>query len=139
MSFSVHSVVKQLIMPNPTKLQTGNQGEQLAVEYLQAKGYTVLARNWRFDKAELDIVCQTAGFTVFVEVKTRRGLGYGLPEEGVTPAKQKHLARAANAYIMQFDINTDIRFDVVSILLDRYRQPEILHIEEAFFPIFEGY
>ncbi|CAN5382386.1 YraN family protein [soil metagenome] len=126
-------------MPNPTKLQTGNQGEQLAVEYLQAKGYVVVARNWRFNKAELDIVCQKDGITIFVEVKTRRSTAFGLPEEGVTLTKQKHLARGANAYILAFDIHTDVRFDILSIMLAKGKPAEILHIEDAFFPMGEGY
>ena len=123
----------------PTKLQTGNHGEALAVEYLLTKGYTILARNWRFQKAELDIIAQQDRTTVFVEVKTRRGLAYGYPEEGVTPAKQKHLARGANAYVLEHDINNDIRFDIISIILGKGKAPEINHIEDAFFPIGEGY
>jgi len=126
-------------MLKPTKLQTGNQGEQLAVEYLQAKGYEVLARNWRYAKAELDVVCQKDGITVFVEVKTRRGKAFGLPEEGVTASKQKHLSRAANAYILQHDIFTDVRFDILAIMLIKGQPPEINHIEDAFFPMGEGY
>ncbi len=122
-----------------TKLQTGNQGEQLAAEYLLAKGYAIVARNWRYQKAELDIIAKCERTTVFVEVKTRRGLAYGYPEEGVTPAKQKHLARGANAYVLEHDINNDIRFDIISIILGKGKAPEINHIEDAFFPIGEGY
>ncbi len=122
-----------------TKLQTGNQGEALAVEHLLAKGYTILARNWRYQKAELDIIAQRERTTVFVEVKTRRGLAYGYPEEGVTLAKQKHLARGANAYVLQHDINNDLRFDIISIILITGQTPDIKHIEDAFFPIGEGY
>lgn len=126
-------------MFKPTKLQTGNQGEQLAVEYLQANGYEVLARNWRFAKAELDVVCQKDGITVFVEVKTRRGTAFGLPEEGVTISKQKHLSRAANAYIVQHDVYTDVRFDILAIMLVKGKPFEINHIEDAFFPMGEAY
>lgn len=126
-------------MPTPTKLQTGNQGEQLAVDYLIAKGYTVVARNWRFEKAELDIVCQWQNTIVFVEVKTRRGLAYGRPEEGVTLTKQKHMARGANAYIMKHNIETDVRFDVISVMILKGSAPEINHIEDAFFPVGGGY
>lgn len=123
----------------PTKLQTGQQGEDMAAKYLEAKGYTIACRNWRYDKAELDIVCQHQDITVFVEVKTRRGTAFGLPEEGVTPSKQKHLARAANAYIIAQDIHTDVRFDIISIILGKNKAPEILHIEDAFFPMGDAY
>jgi putative endonuclease len=123
----------------PTKLQTGNQGEQLAVDYLLNKGYIILARNWRYQKAELDIIAQYEKTTVFVEVKTRRGLAYGYPEECVTSAKQKHLARGANAYVLEHDINNDLRFDIISIILTKGKAPEINHIEDAFFPIGESY
>lgn len=126
-------------MPQPTKLQTGNHGEDLAAAYLLAKGYTILERNWRYQKAELDIIAQHGNTTVFVEVKTRRGLAYGYPEEGVTPAKQKHLSRGANAYVMEKDINNDLRFDIISIILNKGELPQINHIEDAFFPIGEGY
>lgn len=126
-------------MNKPTKLQTGNHGENLATEYLLAKGYTILERNWRYQKAELDIIAQHSSTTVFVEVKTRRGLAYGYPEEGVTPTKQKHLARGANAYVLENDINNDLRFDIISIILTKGKAPEINHIEDAFFPVGEGY
>ena len=128
-----------MALDKPTKLQTGNHGENLATEYLQGKGYVILERNWRHQKAELDIIAQHGNTTVFVEVKTRRGLNYGYPEEGVTPAKQKHLSRGANAYVIEKDINNDLRFDIISIILKKGEAPEINHIEDAFFPIGEGY
>ena len=116
-------------------LRTGNTGEDMAIKYLESKGYEILSRNWRYEKAELDIVCRKGGITVFTEVKTRRTLYFGHPEEGVTPAKQRHLSRAANGYVMAFDVHGDLRFDIISVTLLKGKEPEIYHIEDAFFPM----
>ena len=79
----------------------GDRGEQLAAAYLEAQGYIILARQYRFMKAEVDLVCfepaaryEDGGELVFVEVKTRSGTGFGRPEEAVTEAKKRNMAVA---------------------------------------------
>ena len=119
---------------------TGDQGEDLAAEYLEGLGYTVLERNYRFERAEVDIVCYRpaknpakGGQIIFVEVKARKGLGYGRPEEAVTEAKQRQIRHAARAYLYETGLEgAPARFDVVSVLLRDRAAPEIEHFEDAF-------
>ena len=120
--------------------EIGDRGEALAAAYLEQKGYTILDRNYRFERAEVDLICflpawqvEAGGELVFAEVKTRTGLGYGRPEEAVTEAKQRNLIRAAEAYIYERKLEgASCRFDVISILLQPGKQPEIEHFENAF-------
>ncbi|HEY44422.1 MAG TPA: YraN family protein [Anaerolineae bacterium] len=94
----------------------GAWGEDIASQYLEAKGYQIRARNWRTQEGELDLVAQDGETIVFVEVKTRTSKDFGWPEESVTPVKRHRLQRAALAYLLDQDLS-DIfwRIDVVAI------------------------
>lgn len=97
----------------------GNAGERLAAGWLEARGFRVLARNWRCAYGELDIVAEEAGELVFVEVKTRRGTAYGLPEEAITASKRVHLIEAAQCYLAEAQRETQpYRIDVVAVQLN---------------------
>jgi putative endonuclease len=109
----------------------GKKGEDLALQYLLKKGYTLLARNWRFRHKEVDIIAADGRDLVFIEVKTRSSEWFGEPEEAVDNRKQRYLMDAAEAYIRNRDLDTNIRFDVVSIILKPGYQ-SIDHIVEAF-------
>ncbi|MEM1095084.1 MAG: YraN family protein [Bacteroidota bacterium] len=123
-----------------TTKQIGDRGEDLAVAYLEADRYIILERNYRFERAEVDIVAfrpfedyTAGGELVFVEVKTRTGLGYGHPEEAVTEAKKLNLIKAAKAYLHEFKLEgSPCRFDVISIVLQGSAEPDIKHFENAF-------
>jgi len=111
----------------------GKTGENIAASHLQRKGYRILARNWRFNRDEIDIIAIDGDWLVIVEVKTRTSAWFGEPEMAVTNAKQKALVRAAEGYIMETDFRGETRFDVVGILFDK--QKVILnHIRDAFLP-----
>jgi putative endonuclease len=112
----------------------GQQGEKLAVAYLDAKGYTILATNWRSGRNELDIVAQHNDIIVFVEVKARATGFFGEPFHAVLREKQRRTIAAANAYMEKFGVMLEARFDIISIVIaeDRHR---IDHLEEAFYPI----
>ena len=69
----------------------GQWGEKVAAHHLEAKGYEIVARNWRCREGEIDLVARAGAEYVFVEVKTRRGRSQGLPEEALTPRKSKKL------------------------------------------------
>lgn len=120
--------------------QIGDRGENLAATYLEQHGYRILDRNYRYERAEVDLVGfepaetpEQGGTIVFVEVKTRSGLGYGAPEEAVTDAKQQHIVRAAEAYLYERQLEgAPVRFDVISIVLQQGGAPEIEHFEDAF-------
>jgi putative endonuclease len=113
-------------------LETGRQGEQLAASFLESKGFRVAATNYRFLKAEIDLIVATEKLLVFVEVKTRSGTAYGMPEAAVSARKAKLIVSAAEQYIQEIDWTYEIRFDIVSVLLIG-NHTEIEHLEDAFY------
>lgn len=119
-------------MPNNT--QKGNQGEQLAIAYLNTQGYLILDRNWRYKHLELDIVALFQNTLVIVEVKWRSTLYFGAPETFVTKAKQKNLIKAADYYIKTKQLSYEARFDIVSISQTSF-EPKIEHLINAFYPL----
>jgi putative endonuclease len=114
--------------------EIGKKGEDLAVTYLEQKGYTILERNWRFSRAELDIIAEKDNVWVFIEVKARSYNYYGEPENSVDNQKEYMTAEAAAAYMREKNYEWEIRFDIVSILLPANEEPIIKHYEDAFFP-----
>lgn len=115
-------------------LQLGKMGEQKAVEYLQQKGYEILAQNWRSGKAEIDIIAKHENILVFAEVKTRTNFSFGFPEEAVSVKKQKLLAKAAGDFLYERKFENEIRFDILSLYCDKNENWHIRHIQDAFFP-----
>jgi putative endonuclease len=112
--------------------ELGKIGEVMAANFLQSKGFDVLDRNWRFGRIELDIIAQFEEQIVFVEVKTRENRFLGEPWQAVTPAKQRRIIKAANAYLVENEIDLEARFDIVSIVCNS-KVEEIEHLEEAFY------
>lgn len=112
----------------------GSQGESIACTHLQKNGYRILEQNWRYDRAEIDVIAETSEFLVIVEVKTRSTDFFGMPLEFVTDRKQTLLIKAAEAYIDQAGIDKEVRFDIIGIVLDPSRpgQQRIQHITDAF-------
>lgn len=121
-------------MGDAKHIALGKQGENLAAVYLSQKGYEILHRNWRNGRSEVDIIARIGNDRVFVEVKTRETDYFGYPEEAVSKAKQKQLQKAADAYIEEFEVQGDTRFDIVAVVLNTQKQ-EIHHIEDAFWPM----
>lgn len=113
-----------------THIHTGRQGESMAVAYLQDLGYNVLQQNYRYKRAEIDIIAQQGSSLVFVEVKTRGSNVYGYPEEAVNYRKEALLLTAATAYIEEHNWQFDVRFDIISVTLSA--PPVIHHIQDAF-------
>lgn len=112
----------------------GRKGEDLARQFLEQKGYDILAMNWRYQRAEVDIIATQGDWIIFVEVKTRTSDTYGRPETFVTSTKGQLMAQAAFAYIEETDHHGEVRFDVISILIPPNGPAEITHFEDAFFP-----
>jgi putative endonuclease len=110
----------------------GQKGEALAIQYLEKLGYTILGRNFRYDRAEIDLIARDKDVLVFVEVKTRRPGSLGDPEDAVTARKQNQLVKAAEGYLHQFHLSgSECRFDVVAIEINGSRS-NIRHITDAF-------
>ncbi|RVW09867.1 YraN family protein [Prescottella agglutinans] len=114
-------------------LALGAMGEDLAAECLTASGMRILDRNWRCRHGELDLVAVDGDTVVFVEVKTRSGLGFGSPAEAVTYAKQRRIRMLAQRWLSASERHwPHVRFDVVAVLVDRRREPEVTHLTAVF-------
>lgn len=111
----------------------GREGEEAAVEYLMRKGYSIRHRNWRCGKKELDIIAEFQKELVIVEVKTRKNILFGDPEEAVTTRKIRRIVSSTDAYLRKFAIDLPVRFDIITVVGEK-APFTIKHIEEAFFP-----
>lgn len=113
--------------------ELGKEGEQIAIDLLIQKGYKILEKNWRYLKAEIDIIAQKDPDTlVIIEVKTRSNNFIGNPEEFVTPKKIKLLVMAANEYVISKNLDVEVRFDIIAIVKNpKYQKVE--HLEDAFY------
>jgi putative endonuclease len=114
-------------------LDIGLAGEQYACTHLVREGYTILENNWRYKRAEVDVICTKGECLIFVEVKTRTSDFMGDPSAAVTRAKQKHIVRAADAYVKEYDGDPIVRFDIIGIIMNSKEQT-LEHIEDAFYP-----
>lgn len=112
----------------------GQKGEDIAFDYLIKKGFRVKERNWRYDRAEIDLIAIHRQQVVFVEVKTRSAVIYEDPRETISEQKIRLLVHAAEAYLLEKEIDFEARFDVVSIKWFGDEKYEIEHIEDAFIP-----
>ena len=110
----------------------GRNGEDIARTYLERKGMRFLAKNYKRRHGEVDLIMEDGNYLVFVEVKTRRTLAYGMPAEAVTPYKQKHIRYCAEIYFYENKITSHpTRFDIVEVLILNGRI-KIHHIRDAF-------
>jgi len=114
-------------------IETGNTGETIAIKHLKAKGYSIIETNWRQSPYEIDIIAQIGNDIVFVEVKTRRSIAHGFPEESVTKKKAQSLFTAASIYLEEHGLENEIRFDIIAVVLSGSRT-EVLHIEDGISP-----
>jgi len=115
-------------------LEVGKKGEEVAVLFLEEKGYKILEKNWRHRRAEVDIIAMHGDILVFVEVKTRSTQLWGQPELAVTPKKERLLADASGVYMEQIDHQWEVRFDIISVIIINEGREEITHYKDAFFP-----
>jgi putative endonuclease len=112
--------------------QKGDKAEQIAADYLIHKGYTVLARNWRWQRAELDLVCMDGNSLVIVEVKSRSYNSLGEPEESITPAKEALLLDAARQYAYEINHEWEVRIDIIAILMQE-KSYQLRHFIDAIY------
>lgn len=126
------------------RVALGRYGENLAARHLAAAGLSVLARNWRCREGEVDIVAREGDVLVICEVKTRRDIAFGTPLDAVTPAKAARLRRLAVRWLADqrlgaaddsasgYEGYSEVRFDVVSVLLPAAGGPIVEHLRGAF-------
>ena len=107
----------------------GRYGEDVATRYVQDAGWRVLDRNWRGADGELDLVALDGTALVTVEVKTRRGVGYGHPAEAVTARKVARLRRLTAQWVAAHDVRPrSIRIDVIAVLVPRSGAAQVEHL-----------
>jgi putative endonuclease len=111
--------------------ELGKTGEQLAVNYLIDNGYKIVAKNWRFQKSEIDIIAQKENTLASIEVKTRSTNEFGNPQDFVNAKKIKLLVMAMNEYVIQNDLDVEVRFDIIAITKDK-SSFDIEHFKAAF-------
>lgn len=112
--------------------ELGKEGEQIAANYLCQNGYVILEQNWRYNHKEIDLIAVKGNCLVVAEVKTRGTEDWEHPAEAITNAKIRFLVDATEAYILENNLDKEIRFDVISII-PKGTNWKIDHIEEAFF------
>jgi len=114
------------------KIKRGNEGEQLAADFLMQRGFKIVERNYRHKRSEIDLIAQLDNWLIFVEVKTRSSSYFGHPEEFVDSRKRKKILEGAEHYLNEKDWQGNVRYDIVSINLSS-GSPEVVHIEDAFY------
>ena len=112
--------------------ELGELGEDLAVEELEKNGYEIVERNWRYKKAEIDIIARRDEVLAIVEVKTRSSDYFGDPQDFVNTKKIKMLVEAVNEYVNSKDLEVEVRFDIMAIIINKNKLT-IEHLEDAFF------
>lgn len=113
--------------------EIGEIAEGLAQQYLAKLGYKIKETNWHHGHLEIDIIAQDGNELVIVEVKARSGIRYEHPSEAVTNGKIKRIVEAADAYIIENDIELETRFDVITVIFLKQAH-ELEHFKDAFYP-----
>lgn len=121
--------------PRSKNLETGRRGEDVAAEWLERRGFRVLARNWRNRHKEVDLVVESERAVHIVEVKTLTPPLLAAPADRVDAAKRSRLIAAARRFIVENHIDREIQFDIVSVVFDG-DETRVEYIPEAFYPIF---
>lgn len=111
--------------------ELGKKGEQLAIAFLVKNDYKILEKNYRYLKAEVDIIAQKGGVLAVVEVKTRSTAYFGNPQDFVNPKKIKLLLSAIDHYVVEKDLDVEVRFDIIAIIHQK-KETKIEHLEDAF-------
>jgi putative endonuclease len=111
------------------KMEIGRAGENLAANFMAAKGWEIVVRNYRYGKAEIDLILKKDDWLLFVEVKTRSSSDYGEPEAFVDDKKIFQIQYAAEHYIFSTDWRGKVRFDVISVKFGK--PPVVEHFEDA--------
>ena len=111
--------------------ELGKKGEKLAIEFLLKNGYKILETNYRYLKAEVDIIAQKAEVLVAVEVKTRSSDYFEEPQDAVKAKKIKLLVSAIDYYVVEKNLDVEVRFDIIAIIHQKTKT-KIAHLEDAF-------
>ena len=112
--------------------ELGKKGEQLAVDFLLKNDYDIIERNYRFDKAEVDIIAKQEETLAIIEVKTRSTIDFGNPQDFVKPKQIQRLVKAVDEYITINGLDVEVRFDIIAIVKEG-NGFKIEHLKDAFY------
>ncbi|CAH8282704.1 putative endonuclease [Mariniflexile fucanivorans] len=112
--------------------ELGKKGEQLAEDFLLKNGYDIIEKNYRFDKAEVDIIAQKSNILAIIEVKTRSTVDFGNPQDFVKPKQIQRLVKAVDEYVTVNGFDVEVRFDIIAIV-KQGKVYNIEHLENAFY------
>ena len=120
----------------PTSIERGIEGEDIAARALKKSRYKIIERNYRTPVGEIDIIARDRKCLVFVEVRTRSSVEFGLPQETVVARKRQRICRAAKWYLQKEHADdAECRFDIVAVVLDeKQKKPQVEIIRNAFRP-----
>jgi len=104
----------------------------MAVDFLTKKGYDIIERNYRFDKAEVDIIAKKENILAIIEVKTRSTSDFGDPQDFVKPKQIQRLVKAVDEYVIENKLDVEVRFDIIAIVKES-KGFLIEHLENAFY------
>ena len=113
-------------------IKLGQDGEQLAEQYLKEKGFEILHRNWRHSHYEIDIIALKNGVLHIVEVKVRSSKKFGMPEDAVNKRKFKSLLNAADEFLYLNQQYRHVQYDIISINVSKNAPAEIFMIEDVY-------
>jgi putative endonuclease len=120
-------------MEKPSTHEEGRRGEEVAARFLEDSGWRIVARNIRQGRGEVDLVIVRGPILAFVEVKGRRGSGFGHPLESVTRRKRLEIERVARGWLRgRPPWNGDVRFDAVAVHFRPGGVPLVEHVEDAW-------
>ncbi len=129
----IDTALKESKSLSKARITLGKEGEDLAAKYLQQQGLSIVMRNYRQKTGEIDIIARDGDCLVFVEVKTRTSVLYGMPYEAVTPRKQAQISKTALDYLTRNKLTDQAaRFDIISILMNKNGKAEIEHLPNCF-------
>ena len=113
-------------------MDTGKTGECLAAEWLVRNGFTIIRRNWRHQRYEVDIIAGRLSILHFIEVKTRRSLTFGNPEESVSKKKLEHIMEGAAGWLHRWPAYRRVQYDVLAITLQKNTSSEFVLFEDVY-------
>lgn len=115
----------------PTPIEFGRSGEDLAAQWLSQRGFSVLQRNWRHGRYEVDIIAGRQGVLHFIEVKSRHSTRYGYPEQSVSQKKLENVMQGASGWLHRWPAFHRVQYDVLAITLGKEAPPEYRLFEDV--------
>ena len=130
--------MKGNIATNTSKMTTnykqsfGKKGENLAMQWLEQAGFTLLQQNWRTGSYEIDVIASRGAILHFIEVKTRKNHAYGYPEQAVDRKKLLHIMYAATVYLKKHPLWKRVQYDILAITIPEGGLPSYYFLEDVY-------